>query len=59
MDEGDEIIVVGVYPQLSNNEEDPKQKAEEIIDWIMKSHQGDKVYSKYVLQIQMQKKRVY
>ncbi|GAA5810174.1 hypothetical protein MFLAVUS_003593 [Mucor flavus] len=43
MDEGDEIIVVGVYPQLSNNEEDPKQKAEEIIDWIMKSHQGDKI----------------
>lgn len=41
MDEGDEIIVVGVYSQL--NTQDPKQKAEEIIDWIMQSHQGDKV----------------
>ncbi|KAI8644301.1 hypothetical protein BD408DRAFT_128272 [Parasitella parasitica] len=46
VDEGDEVVVVGVYSQgqLADDEElQPKDKAQEIMNWIVESHQGDNI----------------
>ncbi|KAF1802423.1 hypothetical protein V8B55DRAFT_1444875 [Mucor lusitanicus] len=46
VDEGDEIVVVGVYSQshiIDDNELQPKDKAQEIMNWIVESHQGDNI----------------
>ncbi|CEP20061.1 hypothetical protein [Parasitella parasitica] len=46
VDEGDEIVVVGVYSQghlIDEEDLQPKDKAQEIMNWIVESHQGDNI----------------
>lgn len=44
VDEGDEIVVVGVYSPMTTQVMTPKEKAQQMMDWIVHSHQGDNVY---------------
>lgn len=44
VDEGDEIVVVGVYSPMTTQVMAPKEKAQQMMDWIVRSHQGDNVY---------------
>ncbi|OBZ87206.1 hypothetical protein A0J61_04747 [Choanephora cucurbitarum] len=45
IDEGDEVVVVAVHSSFnypySDRDISPKQKAKEIMNWIVESHQGD------------------
>ncbi|RCI03286.1 hypothetical protein CU098_011938 [Rhizopus stolonifer] len=46
IDEGDEIVVIGVQSSLHDTEQQTslsKRKAQEIMDWIVEFHQGDHI----------------